>query len=92
MKIQLTESFQRDVSVLSKEQQSQLFGVILKLPVVVKDPHLHLGLGLRKVHPSGVFEARIGLGLRIVFGYQEQTLVLHRVGTHDEIRRYLRSL
>lgn len=92
MRIDLTESFQRDVSSLSKEEKSRLFDVMLKLPSAVKTYHVHSGIGLRKIHSSGVFEARIGLSLRMVFGFDSQNLTLHRVGGHDTIGRYLKSL
>ena len=92
MRIGLTESFQRDLSSLSDEERDHLFSVMLKLPAAMKNPHLHSGLGLRKIHRSGIFEARAGLGFRVVFGIEAQTLVLHRAGSHDEIQRYLRSL
>jgi mRNA-degrading endonuclease RelE of RelBE toxin-antitoxin system len=92
MKITLTERFQKDVADLDELAKSQMFSILLKLPGAVKDVHRHSGIGLRKIHASGIFEARIGLGLRIVFGYDKETLILHRIGNHDEIQRYLRSL
>lgn len=92
MKLELTEQFQRDVAALEQSEQTQLFSVMLKLPIAIKTPQSHSGLGLRKIHSSGVYEARIGLGLRIVFGFESNRLVLHRVGSHDDIRRYLNSL
>lgn len=92
MQLILTQSFQRDARHLDAEQKAQLFTVILKLPTAVRDIHRHSGIGLRKIHSSGVYAARLGLGLRIVFGYKSNSLYLHRVGDHDEIRRYLKKL
>lgn len=92
MRLTLTESFQRDVDSLSTAQRDQIFSVILKLPKVVKDVHAHSGMGLRKLHSSGIFEARIGLGLRVVLAIESNQIILHRIGGHDEIRRYLKSL
>jgi len=34
----------------------------------------------------------VGLGLRIVFGLETELLTLVRVGSHDEIRRFLRQV
>ena len=34
----------------------------------------------------------MGLGLRIVFGLETELLTLVRVGSHDEIRRFLHEL
>jgi mRNA-degrading endonuclease YafQ of YafQ-DinJ toxin-antitoxin module len=65
---------------------------MLSLPRAVGHPHLHAGLGLRKLHGSGIWEARVGLGLRVVFALETGLLTLVRVGSHDEIRRYLRQI
>ncbi|MBI5481066.1 MAG: hypothetical protein HY906_19570 [Deltaproteobacteria bacterium] len=59
---------------------------------VYRDEWRRAGLGLRKLHASGIFEARVGLGLRLVCTFNAGTLTLVRVGRHDDIRRYLRSL
>lgn len=92
MQMTLTQTFQRDAAALPEAEKAQLFSVILKLPAAIKDVHRHTGLGLRKIHSSGIYEARIGLGLRVVFGFDQSNLFLHRVGSHDEIRRYLKGL
>jgi mRNA-degrading endonuclease YafQ of YafQ-DinJ toxin-antitoxin module len=92
MKVALGEGFQRDVRGLSESQRAAVFEAILALPRAMGDPHLHAGLGIRKLHASGVWEARVGLGLRVVFALETNLLTLVRVGTHDEIRRYLRQL
>ena len=47
---------------------------------------------IRKLHATGIWEARVGLGLRMVFTLEANQLTLVRVGSHDEIRRYLRQL
>lgn len=92
MRIALTERFQRDAGTLSKKQRSALFEVILALPKVVGKPHLHQGVGVRKIHASGVWEARVGLGLRLVFALEPDRISLVWVGTHDDVRRFLREL
>jgi mRNA-degrading endonuclease YafQ of YafQ-DinJ toxin-antitoxin module len=92
MRLALTESFQRDVGDLAADQRAAVFEVILALPAALGEPHAHAGLGLRKLHVSGIFEARVGLGLRLVFTSDAGTLTLVRAGRHDDIRRYLRSL
>ena len=92
MQIKLTEGFQRDVSSLSNEEQAQVFSVMLKSPAALKNPDAHRGIGLRKIHRSGIFEARIGLGLRMIFGFEPNAIIFHRVGNHDDIERYLKSL
>jgi mRNA-degrading endonuclease YafQ of YafQ-DinJ toxin-antitoxin module len=92
MKVLLTERFQRDARDLDDEQRRALFDVILSLPRAMGDPHTHAGLGIRKLHRSGIWEARVGLGLRLVFGLQPDLLALVRVGNHEDVRRFLREL
>ena len=92
MRIALTERFQRDVRDLREEQRATLFEAMLALPRAMGSPHLHAGLGLRKVHSSGIWETRLGLGLRLVFTVEKDLATLVRVASHDEVRRFLRSL
>ena len=92
MKIVLAERFQRDVRTLPEDRLSPVFQAILSLPKAMGEPHIHSGLGIRKIHRSGIWEARVGLGLRLVFAVEDQVITLVRVGTHEDLQRYLREL
>jgi mRNA-degrading endonuclease YafQ of YafQ-DinJ toxin-antitoxin module len=92
MQIALTERFQRDAAGLTDNQRPALFEAMLALPRAIGRPHLHQGLGIRELHGSGMWEARVGLGLRLVFALEPDRLTLVRVGTHEEVRRFLREL
>jgi mRNA-degrading endonuclease YafQ of YafQ-DinJ toxin-antitoxin module len=92
MRVALAEGFQRDVRGLSEAHRLAVFDAMLALPRALGDPHSHAGLGIRKIHASGIWEARVGLGLRLVFGLESDRLTLVRVGSHDEIRRFLRQI
>ena len=92
MRIALTERFQRDVKDLDAHGRPAVFDTLLALPAAIGDVHRHQGLGLRKLHRSGVWEARVGLGLRLVFAVERDTCTLLRVGTHKAVERFLRSL
>jgi len=92
MKIVLAERFQRDVRALPEDGLSAVFESILSLPKAMGEPHIHSGLGIRKIHRSGIWEARVGLGLRLVFAVEDQVITLLRAGTHEDIQRYLRDL
>ena len=92
MKIVLTDKFQKDILGLEKKHLEPVLSVMLKVPTAVKNIHLHGGVGLRKIHPSGIFEARVGLGLRLIFGYKDDEIYFHRLGNHDDIRKYLKNL
>jgi len=60
MRIALTERFQRDVRGLDDAQRAMVFNVVLALPAAIGDVHRHQGLGIRKLHRSGIWEARVG--------------------------------
>lgn len=92
MQIALTERFQRDAAELVDDQRTALFEAMLALPRAIGKSHLHQGLGIRKLHASGIWEARVGLGLRLVFAVEHDRITLVRVGTHEEVRRFLREL
>lgn len=92
MRVALTARFQRDVKGLSKDERGAVFDVLLALPQTVGDPHAHSGLGIRKLHGSGIWEARVGRGLRLVFAVEPDLLTLVRVGTHADVQRFLREL
>lgn len=92
MRIALSERFQRDARDLEPQERAAVLEALLALSGALGDPHTHAGLGIRKLHRSGIWEARVGLGLRLVFGLEPTLLTLVRVGSHDEIRRFLRDL
>ena len=92
MKLALRERFQLDLRALREEQRALVFETILALPGALGNPHRHAGLGIRKLHASGIWEARVGLGLRVMFSLEPGFLTLVRAGSHDEIRRFLREL
>ncbi len=92
MRIALSERFQRDVRTLDPQERAAVFEALLVLPAALGDPHAHAGLGIRKLHRSAIWEARVGLGLRLVFGLEPSVLTLVRVGSHEDVRRFLRDL
>jgi len=53
-------------------------------------PHLHSGLGIRKLGGK-LFECRGNLALRFIFQDRPTDLFVSFLGNHDEIRALLRS-
>ncbi len=92
MKIFLTERFQKEIRALEKKDRSTCFELILKLPKFVGNAHQHSGAALRKIHSSGIWEARIGLSLRLVFTLKPDEVVFISVGSHDHVKKFLSSL
>ncbi len=92
MRLALAERFRKDVRDLGAAERAATFEAILSLPKALGAPHERAGLSLRKLHARWIWEARIGLSVRIVFLLDEETIVLVRAGSHDDVRRYLKSL
>jgi mRNA-degrading endonuclease RelE of RelBE toxin-antitoxin system len=92
MRIALAERCQRDAAELGPNERTAVFEKLLALPAALGQPHAHRGLGLRKIHASGIWEGRVGLGLRLVFTLEPQRLTLLCVGSHDAVRRFLRGV
>jgi hypothetical protein len=62
----------------------------MDLETALANPQEHRGL--RKLHPTGIWEIRIGLSLRALFRLSRDEAVFAFLGTHDEVRRFLRDL
>jgi mRNA-degrading endonuclease YafQ of YafQ-DinJ toxin-antitoxin module len=75
---------------LPKEKRSIVGTVIESVRQAWGAPHAHSGIGIRNLG-SGIYECRIGLNQRLVFQSLENGLYFHFLGTHDEVKRFLRS-
>lgn len=53
-------------------------------------PHLHSGLGIRRVR-KGLFECRAGVKWRILFFAEKGVLTAYDIMTHDELQNWLRN-
>jgi len=91
LRITLLEAFRRACLSLPAREQAAVLRALLSLETALQRPQEHTGIGLRKLHPAGIWEARVGLDLRIVFRLREDEVVICFLGTHDEVRRFLRS-
>lgn len=92
MTISLDERFRRACLAADPADHAAIFAVLLTLEQALRDPHKHRGLGLRKVHPAGVWEVRIGLSRRALFVLRANEAVFLVLGTHEEVKRFLRGL
>ncbi|HLQ46825.1 MAG TPA: hypothetical protein VK137_18920 [Planctomycetaceae bacterium] len=63
-----------------------IFDAVLLVPDALQNPSKHTGLGLRKLHRSGIWKVRIGLGLRALLQLQPDQTIFRFLGTHDEMR------
>lgn len=77
------------LAALPEAEAAEIIAAINSIPVGFGRPHEHSGLGIRQLRP-GVYEARVGLRLRAVFTRERDALFVRLVGTHDDVRRFLR--
>lgn len=92
MNIVLRDSFLRASRSLTQEERSALMQIFVDLRANLSDPARHAGLGLRKLTPYPVWEARLGLKMRAVFRLENDQVIFIFLGTHDQVRRFLRNL
>lgn len=72
---------------LPKATRREIARAIDTLREEIGRPHLHTGLGIRKLHRN-YFECRVGISLRLIFRITPGCITFTFVGTHDEVRRY----
>jgi len=84
------KSVRTALAKLAPEPQAAVLTALLHLPLAFGRPHAHAGLGLRQLR-RGIFEARLGLQIRVLFERDCDLLVIKTLGDHGEIRRYLRA-
>jgi hypothetical protein len=66
--------------------------IFVDLRANLADPVRHKGMGLRKLNPHPIWEARLGLKMRAVFRLEDDQVIFVFLGTHDEVQRFLRNL
>jgi hypothetical protein len=88
--IELAPAFRAAVRTLPKSRRHEIGQTITAVRDGFGAPHLHSGLGIRRLRES-VFECRVGLKLRLLFESERGRLTFVGVGTHDEIRRWLKG-
>jgi hypothetical protein len=70
-------------------RRAEVLAAMQAAGVAYGQPHLHAGLGLRRILPF--MECRCGLDLRLVFQREGPALVFHFCGTHDEVESFLKN-
>lgn len=83
-------SFVRSVRKLSHYDKDQLAESLEQFNNFLLTAELPVGLGFKKIGQDK-YEFRVNLRLRIVIRVEEDIYYLVLVGSHDEVRRYLRK-
>lgn len=91
MQIDLSPRFREDVREFAKPRRREIARVIDAVQTGFGKPHLHSGLGLRRLRRN-YFECRAGLQIRLVFRAERGLLHFVTAGRHHEIQRFLKTL
>ena len=89
MKIDLHPRFLKRVGALAVADRNQIASTLRALRDGFGFPHLHTGLGIRRLRRD-LFECRAKLHWRIVFFAEKGLLTAYDVMTHDELKAWLR--
>lgn len=89
--VEFDRSLLEQLRSLPKGQRHEVGNVIAGVQEAFGKPHQHVGLGLRKLQ-HGHYEVRLGLGQRLVFEDKGDALHFKLLGSHDEVRRFLKGL
>ena len=80
----------RRLQRLPKSEKIECLLALCDLPETFGWPHLHGGLGIRKLGKK-LFECRGNVALRFIFQDQPSDLFVSFLGSHDEIKTLLQS-
>ena len=90
MRIDLHPRLRKTVGKLSAADRGKIAECLQALGEGFGSPHLHSGLGIRRLRKD-MFECRAGLHWRIIFFAEKGLLTAYDVMTHDEVKAWLKS-
>jgi len=79
----------RFLKSIPANRRAEILAAMKATGVAYGQPHLHAGIGLRRIRPF--MECRCGLDLRLIFQREGQAPVFHFCGTHDEVKSFLKN-
>jgi hypothetical protein len=89
--IELGSSWSRWAKARSETDLQQINERLKQLQAGFGNPHLHAGLGIRRLSPR-VFEFRVSRDLRVVFLVIKPNIFRPMMcGKHDEVRAWLKE-
>lgn len=90
LRIELSPQLRAAIRKLPKRQRKQIGAIITAVRDGFGTPHLHSGLGIRRLRDT-LFECRVGLKLRLIFNAEPGVLAFNDLGSHDEVRKLMRN-
>lgn len=93
MRIEHKQSFKKALKKYNKSQQEEIYACVEKLVDSIDRFQIPKGLGLKlMISKSKIWEARVSIDTRILFRYESDLLEIGFVGSHDQVKRYLKAL
>ena len=89
-KIVILPSFERSLKKLTPQEKKQTAERLEVFNSMLVSGHFPIGLGFKKINHDK-YELRVSIRLRVVMKAGKDTYYLVLVGSHDEVRRYLRD-
>ncbi|MDP2938574.1 MAG: hypothetical protein Q8O13_00605 [Candidatus Omnitrophota bacterium] len=92
MRFEFKPSFDRSVKAFHGKEKEEIKKVAIQtIDILSQDRVIHKGIGLK--HLKGNFwEVRHGLKARILFRWEKDLVEFVLAGSHDDIKRYLKSI
>ena len=87
MEIRFQNRALAELDALSVVERQRLLRRLEQLRASWGHPHLHAGLGLRKIG-FDLYEIRMGLKIRVVFLRKPPDLVAVCIGNHDDVEKW----
>ena len=88
-------AFQKAFEHLTKEKQLLALKALEALDQYFKEAKAPYGLRIKKLYDGGTqktFEARVSIDIRIVWVQTKEEIVFTLLGTHDDVRRFIKNL
>ena len=89
--VDIKESLRDELRQKSKIERLAIGKVIQKVQESFGQPHLHSGLGFRKL-AKNYYEVRIGLKERLIFRDDPEVITFIFLGNHDDVQRFLDNI
>jgi mRNA-degrading endonuclease RelE of RelBE toxin-antitoxin system len=90
MRYRLTPSYERRFKSLPGDRKEKVRKALRMLAALFETGEMPAGLGLKSL-TAGVWEVRAGLADRVLFQKNADLVEFLIVGTHDEVRKYLKE-
>jgi hypothetical protein len=92
LRVNVTAELIEELRHRTKAERKEIGDAINSVLEAWGKPHLHAGIGIRRLTTT-IYECRVGREQRLVFVWMvtDAELVFFFIGTHDEVRKLIKS-